>query len=344
MVDPKKNQKRKEEHIDICIDGDAEYRNLDTGFGDYNFIHQALPEIDYDKIELGTEFLGKRLDMPLMISPITGGTENLYRINHDLAGLASSFGLAMGLGSARIALEDNNTSDFFKVRDVAPDILLFANLGAVQLNNGYSSDHCRKIVEMTEADALMLHLNPMQEVFQSEGDRDFSDLLSKISALCDTCEFPVVVREVGFGISKDVARRLIYAGVSAIDLSGSGGTSWVKIESQRSNNKISKRVAQDFEDWGIPTTRSLESIKELKVQVPLIASGGIRSGLDIAKSLALGADIAGVALPLLRAIKESKEGAVEYIEYLRKGLKTAMFGVGVSNVRELKKTKSLVKG
>jgi len=337
------NAKRKAEHIKICLDDDVEYNKISAGFSDYVFLHQALPEIDFNNINTSISLFGKKLSFPLIISSMTGGTPILQEINSRLAGLASRFNIAMGLGSLRIALEDDTSVKYFQVRKTAPDILLFANLGAVQLNRGFGPDHCKRAVDISGADGLMLHVNAMQEVFQSEGDCDFSDLLVKIEEVCKNCDFPVIVKEVGFGISGDVAKKLIEAGVDAIDIAGSGGTSWVKIESKRSPDKIIKGISKSFDEWGIPTADSLQYLKSLKVKVPIIASGGIRSGLDLAKSIALGADIGGIALPILRALESSRQAASDYIEGIKRGLKIAMFGIGASGIDDLKNTKSILK-
>jgi len=337
------SKKRKEEHLDICLNSDIEYERLGPGFIEYDFIHQALPELDLDSIDTSIDFLGKRLALPLMISPITGGTESLAKINCLLAGLASSFGIAMGLGSARIVLEDETSAKYFKVRKTAPDILLFANLGAVQLNYGFNAEHCKRLVDVLEADGIMLHLNPIQEAFQPEGNHDFSGLLKKIGDVCKSCDFPVIVREVGFGISADVAEKLIESGVEIIDISGSGGTSWVRIESSRSEDEIIKDVSDSFKDWGIPTAKALVSIREAQKGVRLIASGGIRDGVDVAKAIALGADITGIGLPLLKASAISKKDASDLIKKIATGLRIAMFGIGVPDIESLRKTSHIEK-
>jgi isopentenyl-diphosphate delta-isomerase len=335
--------RRKEEHLDLSLNGDVENGVLSAGFENYRFIHQALPEIDFDSIDTGISIFGKKLSAPLMISPITGGTIGGGRFNIKLAELAQRKNIAMGVGSQRIAIEDRSFEESFKVRKTAPDILLFANLGAVQLNHGFGLEQCKRAVDMIEADALMLHLNPMQEVFQDGGDRDFSNLAKKIASICKKAQFPVIVREVGFGISADAAKILAGAGVAGIDVGGAGGTSWIKIESSRSKDPVLKNISKSFMDWGIPTAESLEMVSRAGSSIKIIASGGIRTGLDVAKAIALGADIAGAALPILKASTNSAGEAGDLIDGIIMGLKVAMFGIGASNISGLKNNKYLVK-
>ena len=335
--------RRKEDHLDISLNGDVENRMLSTGFENYRFIHQALPELDLDSIDTGTSMFGKKLSAPLMISPITGGTSEGGRLNTRLAELAHKKNIALGIGSQRIAIEDRSFEESFKVRKIAPDILLFANLGAVQLNYGFGPEQCKRAVDMIEADALMLHLNPMQEAFQDGGDHDFSNLAGKIAGICKEVKFPVIVREVGFGISADAAKMLADAGVAGIDVGGAGGTSWIKIESSRSKDPALKNISKSFMDWGIPTSESLEMISGAGSNIKVIASGGIRTGLDVAKAIALGADIAGAALPILKASTNPAVKAEDLIDEIILGLKVTMFGIGVSNISNLKNNRYLVK-
>ena len=330
--------KRKKEHLELSLNGSMENKNISSGFDDLRFIHNALPEIDLDSIDTSIEIFGKKLDAPFMVSPITGGTDDGRLVNRRLAAAASMTNIAMGVGSQRIALENPEKRSTFNVREEAPHILLFANLGAVQLNYGYGLQECREVVNMIEADGLMLHLNPIQEVFQDGGNRDFSGLEKKISHICSNADFPVVIREVGFGISRDVAQRLISCGVSGIDIGGAGGTSWTEIEGKRSVIHSNKKISHIFQDWGIPTAECLAGIRDLKAGISIIASGGIRSGLDAAKAVALGADMAGIALPLLKAASVSTETTIEIISQYITGLKIAMFGIGAKNIRQLKNT------
>jgi len=260
-----------------------------------------------------------------------------------MAAAAAEANIAMGVGSQRVALEDPGYRDTFNIRDTAPDILLFANLGAVQLNYGYGVKECIDAVNMADADGLMLHLNPMQEVFQDGGNTDFSGLIKKIAAICEKVPFPVIVREVGFGISAETAEKLKGTGISGIDIGGAGGTSWTKIEGQRSRDRSNGNIAKVFQEWGIPTAECLEEVGDLDIDMKIIASGGIRSGLDIAKTIALGADIAGVALPLLRSASVSLEEASGLIDEYIRGLMAAMFCIGAGNISELKNTRYLRK-
>lgn len=332
------HNQRKAEHLRVTLEEDVRFRGVTTGFERYRFIHQALPEISLGEIDLSTSLLGKRLRAPLLISAMTGGTPQASIINRHLARAAQKHGLAMGVGSQRTGLEDVETVDTYRVRDVAPDILLLANLGAVQLNRGYGVEHCRRAVEMIAADALVLHLNPLQEALQPGGDTDFRTLLSKIEVVCRALPVPVVVKEVGWGISETVARQLAAAGVAAIDVAGAGGTSWGEVEAHCAAEAHVRRIATDFAEWGIPTAESLIRARRGAPHTPLIASGGIRTGLEVAKALALGAAVAGIATPFLRPATISVEAVSEEINIILKELRIAMFCVGAATVDRLKDT------
>lgn len=328
-------QSRKADHIRICLEEDVAFRETTTGLEGYRFEHCALPELAAEEIDLHTEFLGHTLQAPLLISSMTGGTEQAQRINHNLATIAQTYGLAMGVGSQRVALENPQLMDTFRVRDVAPDIFLLANLGAVQLNYGYGVGDCQRLVEGLGANALILHLNPLQECIQPKGDRNFGGLLQKIEDLCQTLTVPVVVKEVGNGISGKVAQQLIQAGVKAIDVAGAGGTSWAKVEGARAQTRLQYRLAQTFADWGIPTSESILKIRQVAPGVPLIASGGLKTGLDAAKTIALGATIAGFARSLLLAADQSVEAVQGEVEILLAELKTVLLCTGVARVQDL---------
>ena len=330
------HNRRKSEHLRISLEEDVRFRGLTTGLEKYRFIHRALPEISRDEIELATTLLGKELRAPLLISSMTGGTEEAAEINRNLARAAQAYGLGMGVGSQRAALEEPSLAYTYRVRDVAPDILLLANLGAVQLNYGYSIVECRRAVEMIGADALILHLNPLQEALQPEGNTDFAGLLAKIEALCRSLEVPVVVKEVGWGISEEVARLLAEAGVAAIDVAGAGGTSWSEVEMRRAGSESARRIAESFADWGIPTAESVQMARRGAPRTTIIASGGIRTGVDVAKAIALGADAAGMASPLLKPATVSAEAVGERIREALEELRTAMFCVGARSIQELK--------
>jgi len=332
------NRERKADHIRICLEEDVAFRSLSTGFERYRFEHCALPEFDLASVDLATHLLGKPLKVPLLISSMTGGTAEAEGLNRRLAQAAQQAGVAMGLGSLRAALEDPSLLSTYQVRDVAPDILLLANLGAVQLNYGYTVDHCRRAVEMVEADGLILHLNPLQEALQPEGQTDFSDLLPKIEAVCRALEVPVVVKEVGWGISARVARRLADAGVAALDVAGAGGTSWSQVELYRTHDDRERRVAAAFRDWGIPTAEAIRQVRRAVPDLPLIASGGVRDGIQVAKAIALGATACGIAHPFLLAAAESTEAVLEAIAVVTAQLRTAMFAAGARDISTLSRT------
>jgi len=334
---------RKGEHLRIALEKNVGFRTLTTGFEKYRFLHCALPELDLSEVDTSTVFLGKRLKAPFLISPMTGGTEEAGRVNRNLALVAQELGWAMGVGSQRAAFEDPSLASTYKVRDIAPDILLFANLGAVQLNYGYGVDECRRAVEMIQADALILHLNPLQEALQPEGNADFSGLLAKIEKVCASLEVPVIVKEVGWGISPEVALKLKEAGVAAIDVAGAGGTCWSLIEMHRIGRESLRNVAEAFSDWGIPTAEAVRSIRQVLPDFPLIASGGIRTGIEAAKAIALGADLVGIGAPFLKPALLSPEAVREKAEEILTAFRIAMFCVGAGSIKALKQ-KPLVGG
>ncbi|MCB9139211.1 MAG: type 2 isopentenyl-diphosphate Delta-isomerase [Caldilineaceae bacterium] len=338
---------RKVDHIRINLEEDVTFPRTTTGLERFRFEHQALPELHLDDIRTDVELFGRRLKTPLLISSMTGGAEEARRINHNLAVAAQAQRVAMGVGSQRAGLEQDATSDTFRVRHVAPDILLMANLGAVQFNYGYTVDECRRAMEMIEADALILHLNPLQEALQPEGDVDWRNLLARIEEVCTRLDAPVVVKEVGWGISGPLARRLIDAGVQAIDVAGAGGTSWSQVEMHRAPTERLRRLAAAFADWGIPTAESLAAVRAVReevnrLDVRLFASGGIRTGQDIAKCLALGADLAGLASPFLRAAVESADAVAEEMALLTDELRIAMFCTASRTPADLRRPGVLV--
>ena len=317
-------ESRKVDHIRINLEQDVQFPRLTTGLERYRFIHQALPELSLSEIDAGTTILGKRLASPILISSMTGGTEMARQINRNLAMAAQAQGVAMGLGSQRAAVEDEALAASYGVRDVAPDVLLFANLGAVQLNYGYGLEQCRRAVDMVAADALILHFNVLQEAVQAEGDINFAGLLRKVERVCAELNVPVIAKEVGWGFSRDNVRRLAGAGVAAIDVAGAGGTSWSEVEYHRSPTAFHARVARSFADWGIPTADAIQFAREAAPELPVFASGGLRDGIDIAKCIALGADLAGLASPFLRAASESAEAVDTLIRELNAQLRIAM--------------------
>lgn len=332
--------RRKADHIRINLEEDVASA-LTTGLERLRFEHNALPEIDLADVQIETTFLGKSLAAPLLISSMTGGTPAARKINLALAEAAQELSIAMGLGSLRAALEDPSLVETFQVRQVAPDILLLSNLGAVQLNYGISPDDCLRAVELVQADALILHLNALQEALQPEGDTRFSGLLSKIEAVCRRLPVPVVAKEVGWGISGAAASRLAAAGVAAIDVAGAGGTSWSQVEMHRTTDEDAARLAAAFVGWGLPTAEAVRQVRTALPGIPLIASGGLRSGTDVAKTIALGADLAGMAGPFLRAAAESSSSVAREIRRAMKELRTVMFAVGAPDLQALRKARLL---
>lgn len=338
MAKVTRTSSRKSDHIRINLEEDVRSK-ISTGLERYSFEHQALPNLNLDEVDLGIEVLGKSLRAPLLISSMTGGTKEATTLNLRLAEGAQAAGIAMGLGSQRAAIEDAALASTFQVRKVAPDILLFANLGAVQLNYGYAADECQRAVDMGEADALMLHLNALQEAVQPEGDVNWSGLLTKIEAVCKTLSVPVVVKEVGYGISGQTAKQLASAGVAAIDVAGAGGTSWTQVEMHRAESESQRRLAAAFADWGIPTAESIRQVREAAPKLPVFASGGIRSGVDIAKSIALGASLGGMASPYLKAADQSAEMVVQTIHEVARELQVCMFAAGAGDIAALQATR-----
>lgn len=332
---------RKTEHIRICLDENVEGVNKSTGLEGINFIHNALPEINFSSIDLATSFLGKALKAPFLVSSMTGGSELAEKINQNLGMAAEEKGWAIGLGSTRALLESDAHEDSFMIRKYAKTVPLIANLGAVQLNYGYGVEECRRLVEMTEADSLVFHLNSLQEVVQDEGDLNFENLLPKIEEVCKSLDVPVGAKEVGFGIDGSIAEKLYNAGISYIDVAGAGGTSWSQVEKFRSKDQLRIKAAEAFNNWGIPTKDCIVSVKSRLKDVPVVASGGMKTGLDAAKAITIGADLIGFARQLLQAATESAESVLSTMEQIEFELKMTMFGIGVTNLDELKNTKRL---
>jgi isopentenyl-diphosphate Delta-isomerase len=336
---PDIHERRKADHIRINLEEDVAFKQLTTGLEAYFFLHQAVPELDLDAVDTSLTLFGKQLRRPLLISSMTGGTEKARAINRVLAEGAQETGMAMGLGSQRAAIEDPSLAVTYRVRDVAPDILLFANLGAVQLNYGYGVEQCQQAVEMIEADALILHFNALQEAVQPEGDGNFAGLLRQIETVCRQLPVPVIAKEVGWGFSGQAARQLVEAGVAAIDVAGAGGTSWSQVEMHRAPTARLARVAGAFIDWGIPTAVSIQLVRHAAPQLPIFASGGISSGIDIAKTIALGATLGGLAGDFLRAADQGGvAGVVELAETLTDELRIAMFAAGAGDLPALAQT------
>ncbi|GAB4522135.1 MAG: type 2 isopentenyl-diphosphate Delta-isomerase [Anaerolineales bacterium] len=320
--------RRKDDHIRINLEENVR-SGLSTGLERYRFMHEALPEMMLADVDFRVSLFGKILQAPLLISSMTGGTPEAAAYNRRLAEAVQEAGIAMGLGSQRVAIEHPELSETFAIaRKAAPKALLFANLGAVQLNYGYGVDECRRAVDMLQADALILHLNPLQEAVQHGGDTDFSGLAAKIEAVCQALDVPVIVKEVGWGISERTARLLAGCGVAAIDVAGAGGTSWSQVEMHRAPDAFTRHLAATFVDWGIPTAESIRNVRRAAPEIPVFASGGLKDGVDVAKCLALGATLGGMAGPFLKAAAISTQAVLESIRLLEAQLRIAMFAAG----------------
>jgi isopentenyl-diphosphate delta-isomerase len=325
---------RKADHIKINLERDVRSA-LTTGLEKFYFVHEALPELNLDEVDTSLSLFGKKLRAPILISSMTGGTPEAETINLRLAAAAQAEGVAMGLGSQRAAIEHPERASTFQVRRVAPDILLFANLGAVQLNYGYGLDECRRAVDMIEADALILHLNPLQEAVQHGGDVHWKGLAKKIEEVCKKIEVPVIAKEVGWGISGATAKLLANCGVAVIDVAGAGGTSWSQVEMHRAPDEFSRNLAATFVGWGIPTAESIQVVRQAAPGVTVFASGGVKDGLDIAKCVALGATLGGMAGNFLKAAAVSSEQTAEMLELTRRQLQVTMFAAGVGTLEGL---------
>ena len=338
MSESEQTSSRKLDHVRIVLGEDVAAKGVTTGFAAYRMPHEAAPELDLAEIDTGVTFLGKRMRAPLLISSMTGGARDVARINMALAEAAEALGLAMGVGSQRAALVDPRLADTYRVRHIAPTIPLLANLGAVQLNYGFGVDECRRAVDMIEADALVLHFNALQEAVQPEGNTNFKGLLRRIEEVCLHLDVPVIAKEVGNGIGAATARRLVDAGVKIIDVAGAGGTSWSEVERYRHTTERGAQVAGAFAGWGIPTTEAIRQVRAALPDITIIGSGGVRSGVDVAKAIALGADLAATARPaLIPAVDE--RGAAAVIESLQTyidELRIAMFCSGCGDLAALR--------
>ncbi|MCZ2259902.1 type 2 isopentenyl-diphosphate Delta-isomerase [Sporosarcina sp. G11-34] len=329
-------EQRKSEHIQITLNEKVTGESISTGLESFTFIHNALPEIAFDEISIETTFLGFECKTPFLISSMTGGTALAETINRNLAVAAEERGWALALGSTRALLDSDGHASSFLMREYAPSVPIIANLGAVQFNYGYSVEECRKIIGITEADMLVLHLNSIQEVIQEKGDTNFKGLLKKIEQLCNTLEVPVGVKEVGWGIDGHTAKKLREVGVAFIDVAGAGGTSWSQVEKFRSKDPIRRVAAEAFSEWGIPTAESIKLVRGMIGNHPLIASGGMRTGLDGAKTIALGADLVGFGRSILKEATQSPEDVLEVMEIREMELRMSMFGIGAQTIQELK--------
>ncbi|MEH7235919.1 type 2 isopentenyl-diphosphate Delta-isomerase [Bacillus sp. JJ1562] len=334
-------EQRKSQHIKITLNEKVTGESISTGLESFVFMHNALPEIDFDEISIESSFLGFECKTPFLISSMTGGTAFAETINRNLAIAAEESGWMLALGSTRALLDSDGHSTSFLMRKYAPSVPILANLGAVQFNYGYGVEECRKIIELTEADMLVLHLNSIQEVIQENGDTNFKGILKKIEQVCSVLEVPVGVKEVGWGIDGQTAKKLIDAGVSFVDVAGAGGTSWSQVEKFRANDPIKRVAAEAFSEWGIPTAESIKLVRGESADIPLIASGGMQTGLEGAKTIVLGADLVGFGRSILKEATQSAEDVLEVMKIREMELRMSMFGVGASNIQELKNTSRL---
>jgi isopentenyl-diphosphate delta-isomerase len=332
---------RKRSHLELCEGEAVEFKGKTTLLEEVDLLHDALPELAVDEVAIDTTLLGKRLRAPLLITGMTGGTAEASAINRALAEIAERHGIAFGLGSQRAMQRTPALAYTFEVRAHAPSTLVLANLGLVQAT-ALATAEIEHLVRAVGADALCLHLNPAQELIQPGGDRDFRGGLETITRLVRELALPVVVKETGCGLSRQVGERLVAAGVRTADVSGAGGTSWVKVETLRAG-ETERELGEQFADWGIPTAAALLGVRGLGLD--LIASGGIRTGLDVAKTIALGARVAGVALPVFRAYREGGAAAAgQFIERLKAGLRTAMVLTGSRDLTALGRVRVVLGG
>jgi len=326
--------RRKGDHIKINLEEDVQ-SGITTGLENFRLIHQALPGISLDEIDISQRIFGKILSIPLLVSSMTGGTNKAGHINRTLATAAQEVGCCMGVGSQRAAIENPSLEETYNLRKYAPNILLFANLGAVQLNYGYTIDQCKRAIDMIEADALILHLNPLQEALQPEGDSNFINLVEKIAEIKRKLHAPLIVKEVGWGMSKETAKKLHEAEVDGIDVAGAGGTSWSQVEMHRLEDPFKAQIAAAFIDWGIPTATSILNARSVNKDWHVYASGGLRNGIDIAKSIALGANLGGIAGMFLKAADDSLETTISLMKMIKEQIRIAMFASGSKTLQDL---------
>ncbi len=330
---------RKRDHIQAVLSGNVNAQSVTNGFDAYRFEHCALPEINLIDVSLESQFLGRKLRLPFVISSMTGGPERARTINANLAVAAEALGIALGVGSQRVALAGDAARHGLDndVRRLAPNAMIFANIGAAQLGDGVNVDHLRRAVDMIDANALIVHLNPLQEALQIDGDTDWRGITDRLAMAVKRLDVPIIVKEVGFGVSGPVAQTLADCGVAAIDVAGAGGTSWSAVEAARSQTVRLRVLGELFREWGIPTAEALVACRRTAPHIPLIASGGIRHGLDAAKAIALGADLVGQAGPVLRAAIESPEAVIVHFQHMADALRLACFGVGAGDLASLRR-------
>ena len=331
---------RKLKHVDVCLNYPVNYETRTTGFEHFDLPYCALPETDLSSIDTATSFIGKPLESPILIGAMTGGAALSGVINKHLAQAAKMCRVGLMLGSQRVMLEHQEAAISFKVRAYAPDTLLIGNLGVAQLNKGYGKEHIERAITSIEADALALHTNPLQEALQAGGDTNFRNLIGKLERIIPELSQPIILKEVGHGLSAQVAQHVKDVGFSALDVAGAGGTSWAKVEDYVNFGEIKHK---ELVEWGIPTAQALQEVHNTLPTMPLIASGGVRTGTDIAKALILGAEVTAIARPLLKPATESAKAVVKVLEQLKRELRIAMHCMGVRNLAELKKVKLISK-
>jgi isopentenyl-diphosphate Delta-isomerase len=340
-------KQRKKEGIDIPLQKNVQAKTTSTYLEYVRLVHNALPEMDYDDIDTSVTFLRKRFSAPIIIDSMTGGTDEATVINGRLGELAEKYGFGMGLGSQRAGLKSEELAATYSIaRKNAPNAFLIANIGGAQLSKGFTVDEAKRIVKMIGANALVVHLNPLQELIQPEGEPRYKGVLAQISELAKTIDVPLIVKEVGAGISKEVAIKLEMANVSAINIAGAGGTSWAGVEKLRAESlkdDLKKHLGEMFWDWGIPTAASLMEVRRA-VKLPLIASGGLRNGLEVAKCIALGASMAAMAYPFLQTAAQSRESLFAFADTVLAELKSTMFLVGAKNIAALASSRYILTG
>jgi isopentenyl-diphosphate delta-isomerase len=340
--------KRKREGIEIPLRSDVQAKTTSTFLEYVKLVHNAVPELNLKDVDTSTIFLGRRFSAPLIIDSMTGGTTEALSINGRLAELAETYSLAMGVGSQRAGLVSDKLADSYEIaRKNAPNAFLIANIGAAQLTSGLAINKVKKLVNMIRADALVVHLNPLQELVQPEGQPKYSGVLKCIADLVKDMEIPVLAKEVGAGISREAALKLSEVGVSAINVAGAGGTSWAGIEKMRAEStgqKLKTHLGELYWDWGIPTALSIIEVRKALKELPLIASGGIRNGLEIAKCIAIGADMCAMAYPFLVNAVQSEKHLYEFADTVIAELKSTMFLVGAGTLDSLKRTRCILTG
>ena len=335
MVDARAQEKL--DHLETVLHRNVMPHTTTTGFECVRFAHNALPELDFNAVDVSTCFLGRKLAAPLLISSMTGGPKKSGTINATLAEIAQTLSIALAIGSQRIALETPHAAGFGpELRRLAPDIPILANIGAAQLRDGRGTDYLRRATEMVEADALIIHLNPLQEVLQYPGDRNWHGILDCIEAAVRALPCPVVIKEIGCGISAALALRLQAVGVTIIDVAGAGGTSWAAVVADRAPTTKARHIAETFRDWGIPTAIALTEVRRACPQATLIASGGMRNGLDAAKAIRLGADMVGFAGSILPSAVEGSDSLCTRFEAIIDELRIAAFCTGSDSLASLR--------